>query len=534
MSNVYEPKRLQQANRWRSQYNPLRGLTMARVVSLLEQGERGSYANLQWLYRYIEKRDATVRALKRLRLEALKNKPWRIETVDPDNLPPGATDAMAEKQAQHLRELYEGIGNLTRAIEFLGLAEFRGFAHLERHYDKDGRLIHLEPVPQWHWFRDGIYGVWRYDPESRGFIAGTVPIDPTQFVIREVEDPIDEIALRLFVRKALGEKDHDGFIEVFGIPPTFAEMPPDTPPEKEDEYMAMAEAVIGDMRGVLPSGAKIHHPGSEARGTEPFSDYLRRIDEQIVLAGTSGKLTMLAESGSGTLAGGAHSETFDELAEGEAKSVAEVFREFIDEPELEAAFPGQPHLAYLVIGEPDSEDADALVDRSVKLEGAGIAVDVEDLGDRIGQKLERKAAARPPGEPEDPEEAGEGLPTSNEPPSRERARNRARARREEEGFLRSAADELAEALRTSYRPLAERLAELLALADAEDVSDEELAQMLEDFRDQALPDLFETLAEQDQVAATFERILGAATADGLAGGPPSRGSGVANGGGDAG
>ena len=38
------------ANRWRDGYNPLRGLTMARAVSLMEDAQRGVMADLQWLY----------------------------------------------------------------------------------------------------------------------------------------------------------------------------------------------------------------------------------------------------------------------------------------------------------------------------------------------------------------------------------------------------------------------------------------------------------------------------------------------------
>jgi len=35
-------------NQWREYVNPLRGLTLERIVSLIEQGERGAFADLQW------------------------------------------------------------------------------------------------------------------------------------------------------------------------------------------------------------------------------------------------------------------------------------------------------------------------------------------------------------------------------------------------------------------------------------------------------------------------------------------------------
>jgi hypothetical protein len=44
------------ANRWRENYNPLRQLPMAIAVSLLERGQRGDMALLQWTFRFIERR----------------------------------------------------------------------------------------------------------------------------------------------------------------------------------------------------------------------------------------------------------------------------------------------------------------------------------------------------------------------------------------------------------------------------------------------------------------------------------------------
>ena len=40
----------QKSNRWREYCNPMRGMTLQRVATLLESGERGEYADLQWFY----------------------------------------------------------------------------------------------------------------------------------------------------------------------------------------------------------------------------------------------------------------------------------------------------------------------------------------------------------------------------------------------------------------------------------------------------------------------------------------------------
>ena len=49
-------------NQWREYVNPLRGLTMERIVSLIEQGERGAFADHKessiWPSRRISSRTA--------------------------------------------------------------------------------------------------------------------------------------------------------------------------------------------------------------------------------------------------------------------------------------------------------------------------------------------------------------------------------------------------------------------------------------------------------------------------------------------
>ena len=51
---------------------------------------------------------------------------------------------------------------------------------------------------------------------------------------------------------------------------------------------------------------------------------------------------MLTESGSGTLAGNAHQEAFNQVAKADAVMMAEALQRDFDTPMLAAAFPGWP------------------------------------------------------------------------------------------------------------------------------------------------------------------------------------------------
>ena len=372
------------ANLWRDSYNPLRGLTISRSVSLLEEGERGAFAGLQWLYRYVEMQDATLGALVERRTSAVQKMGWDVKI--PEGLT-GADLALAERQAEVLKGTYNGIGNLKAAIEFLCMASFRGFSHLEV-VREDGVITELAPVEQWYWVREGLNGAWLYNGESKLGTTQGEDISERDFVIREVARPINRVALIGFVRKSMSQKDWDGFIETFGIPAVFIIAPPDISEGDEEKYQAVADGIVSDAKGVLPSGSDVKTVDNGARGVNPFLEHIKYQDEQLVLRGTGGKLTMLAESGSGTLAGEAHKGSFDEIAEAEAVEISEFLQCSVDELVLEENFPGQARHAYFCIAANEETDSGAVVEDVVNLEKAGYRVKRDQVSEKTGYELE--------------------------------------------------------------------------------------------------------------------------------------------------
>jgi phage gp29-like protein len=410
-------KNLQLSTNWRAQFNPLRGLTIAQLVTMLEAAERGNYARLQWLYRFVEKRNSTLRAVLQRRQASMTRLDWdiRLRDVHATGNPPGPR-TLAARQAAVLRDAYERIENLREAVTFLALAEFRGYAHLERHFDARGRTVKLEPVPQWFWARLGPDAPWQYNAEARPGLPmpGDPVLDPEKFIFRENDSPIDEIAVIAHVRQSLSQKDWDGFVETYGLPPLFLELPPDIPAEREAEYQAQAEAIIGDARGTVPHGTQIHTVDSGARGQNPFAEHLRYQDEMIVLAATGGKLTALAESGTGTLAGVAHQKAFDDITEAEAALISEIFQRQFDRPLLAKLFPGEPQLAYFEMAATRSLNPGDVIAQALILARAGYEIDPAELSEKTGYRLKlRNYALLPIPKPPMPEPA-EPDPVENE------------------------------------------------------------------------------------------------------------------------
>src|ERR1700744_2535957 len=80
---------VRQSNRWRDNYNPIRGLVIARAISILEAADRGDFAELQLVMRKVERRYPALKGLKARRLAALERLDWEIKVVD--ELPEGVS-----------------------------------------------------------------------------------------------------------------------------------------------------------------------------------------------------------------------------------------------------------------------------------------------------------------------------------------------------------------------------------------------------------------------------------------------------------
>lgn len=261
---------MQHYNRWREEYNPLRGLTLSRAVQLAEAYFRGEMADYQWACFFVEQTDADLFALLEMRL-------GRILEMEYDFIAEkGADEARAKAQHQRLTDKFAQIDNLNEAIEHLALAPFRHFSHLEKWYE-GGELVHLACVDQWNVVRDGLRGPWRYNPEAKSCnytsLGAEADMPPEQFLFREVRRGINRIALFKFVRSNLSEKDWDAFVEIFGFLGGVVVGPPDLATDKASEFATAANSVAEGGSGFLPHGSD-YKVNPTAKGAHPFKERL--------------------------------------------------------------------------------------------------------------------------------------------------------------------------------------------------------------------------------------------------------------------
>lgn len=383
------------ANHWRDQYNPLRGLTMSRAVSLMEDAQRGVMADLQWLYASelgIEATDPDLMTIVEKTLAGVADMDWQIVTADPEQR--GFDAALAQEQKDFLEASYNACDNLPEAIDHLVMARFRGFSHLQPWLKPDWTLEHLEPLPQWNMVRDGTSSRWAWNPEAHQkpyrHFGADARLSPEDYILLENRRPVNRIALIKYIRANVSEKDWDAYCEIYGVPGVFIVMPPNIPDGEEAKYRNEAVAAAEAASGALPNGSDVKTL-SEVRGVQPFQTRLEWLQKQLVLAGTGGMLTTLAEpTGIGGGASGVQDSAWQTIVRRMAHKVEQPLNRQYDRRALAALFPGRPQLAAFALRAKQERDVGAAVDSIASLASAGYQVDVAQVEAETGYKVTLK------------------------------------------------------------------------------------------------------------------------------------------------
>lgn len=396
-------------NHWREYYNPLRALDLQRYIALYDFSRRGLNAELQNVYREMEQLFPVLIALISRRTAQLRNRDFIITTLDEDYLPPGATQAMADEQADCLRQAYAAVTNKREAVRRLFLGAFRGWSHLEKIYAHPGTadwtVNKLEFVEQWHWTRKSMYAEWEYVAAATQSNSG-IAVDAEQFVIYEAPFALDRLALLLWIRCNLCEKDWDALCAIYGIPRPGVIMPANVPGDVEEKYLQAAESFAAGAAAALPNGTTvIPQPLGDLKG-DIFNQRIDHLEKQLVLAGTGGRLTMLsANTGLGDKGQAAeHAAAFDEIGDMDAGDVSECFNLQFDSPILDREFPGQAHLARASLAAAQETDTAAICAEILQLSQAGYQVAPELVKEKTGYEVTIKQAAPGAIAPKEPEE----------------------------------------------------------------------------------------------------------------------------------
>jgi phage gp29-like protein len=487
---------------WHEATNPLRGLTVDRAIALYDNARRGCYADLTWLYQEIEAADPTLMVCTERRAAGVEEIDWLCRPKSAKRLGKTFDQVLADEQAAFLEAAYGACPDLLDGIEHLATAFFRGFAHCVPRYAAGGRaLASLETLDAWNFCRNRATGEWLWNPDARGWatVDNFRPIPPTELASLVRTRHIDYPALTIYIRAALGERLWGKFIERYGVPPVMIVMPEFAEKSDEATYMAAAQRVASGGSGALPNGATVTY-ATEARGTNPFTEYLKHQQELVVLLATGGLATSLSmPAGLGEGASGQHGSTWRTIVRRDSRFIAAALNARVSADLLAAQYPGRPVLAEFAFQVDPPATAAEVFDAGTKAVGAGYRIAQADLESKSGYKLETFSGPAPA----TAVAANKELLRASAPP---------REIPSAEELSLAAMDALAEARRRQLAPVIDRLLSALEEPD-EQALRTRLATLLQD-----LPGLVAQLKIPEADIALVERILSDAVGAGFADG----------------
>lgn len=198
-------------------------------------------------------------------------------------------------------------------------------------------------------------GQWLYNENADPVPAHPEELDREAVIIRE-SMPIDLPAMFLICAKHHSVMAWDAFLDTFGIPNILISMPPNTTEEQALAFDLMAQKLIGEGRGTLPNGADVKTVETAQNNTENFHSRAKWCNEAIITLATGGTLTVTSAPDSGTLAGNAHTDSFERLCAGTARDISETINAQFCRRILKNAFPEEPILARFTLApEPADE-----------------------------------------------------------------------------------------------------------------------------------------------------------------------------------
>lgn len=341
---------------------------------------------------------------------------------------------LAEQQRKAALALLAKVDNLDSALVKLGEADFYGLAALEVCGSWETRM-RWEPIEPWHLYRPLPNGPVFYNEQ-----ADTVPQRAEELaeecVIIRTAPAMHLPVMFLISRMSHSEEQWDAFIDTYGLPNIFFELPAAMDERRALELDAIVKRLTGDGRGTLPNGTKIQTVETQQRDGTLFEQRGKWCRDAIISLVLGGTLTMETAPNSGTLAGNAHADSFAELCEGSAAGIASAVDEQFLRPLLRKVFPNQPILVSFEFRPVDAEDAQQVAQTLATLKTAGWQVSPETASEMLGFEVLEAPEPQQPAAPY-------GMPFGNTAPAAGVVTNAADTPAEEAPLTKAELDALA-------------------------------------------------------------------------------------------
>lgn len=371
------------SNAWSTMMNPLRNLTQTGIQQLIENVKRGNDVRLQVAFKEIEQQMPIFGICLNKRLAGITSRKWDI--VPADDSPE------AKAQAEVVKKMFDksdtrNIDGLTECLRHLGMASFRGRSVVKPFINDDNEL-YFKNIENWnalaynnrlYWNPDADQGVNLRDDNT------LQELTEDEVVWISEERPIDLPGLMIYLRQLIGEDRWSMAVEKFGIPPVVITAPEGTPDQALDVWYQRAIQIWNGGSGVLPPGAKVDTL-TDARGQDPFSEYVNHQMEMIVLLACGEKMTTLGGStGLGSNLADVQTQEFNNLVSYDCKrisnaltrcAVAKCVRRMFNTDEIKCRFS---------FVEDDNVLPEKYIELARSLKDMGVTIDIAKLKELTG------------------------------------------------------------------------------------------------------------------------------------------------------
>lgn len=368
------------ANVFSKLFNPLRSLTKTQIERMVNNWHHGDDVRMQMVFSEIEVQSPIYQVCINKRTAGVLNRKWDIVPVD--------ESSQAKEQAKQVKKVFEKSDSrnedgLTEALKWLVMAAFRGRSAIKPFFDENGDLF-FKKLNNWNvlCYNDHFY--WNPSSEEVGWFDQGVEMPnvvnlPKDEICYLVDDmPIDLPGLMLYLRQLVGEEQWARFVEKSGIPQVIIGAPEGTPEQNLNQWNYRAMQIFEGGSGTLPHGAEVHLL-TEARGQDPFSEYIQHQMEMISILATGGTLmTIGGSTGLGSDLARVQQESFNSIVNQDCKRISNAISNSVVGKICEKLGLGDVKCRFTFV-EDDEYTADNYLDMAIKLNGLGMKIDPAEL-----------------------------------------------------------------------------------------------------------------------------------------------------------
>ena len=248
-------------------------------------------------------------------VESVAMQGWKIDAAD--------DSPEAQRQKTALEEFYHSVNGLQQSFGQLASAMFYGYAHLQYIEDSWGRRF--EFIPQRYWVRPGVLNEWQFNPQCYIGVDTGESVEEETLVVMEHRYPILSPAARASFERNHAKITWDNHMDRYGSAPVIINAPKDASPAVMDAMERACEQLKSGASIVLPPESPAAPLNASNINENYFLSRINMADKDQVRFVMAGTLTVLNESGSGTLAGSAHTDSWNAVVSAVCSKVAEAF-----------------------------------------------------------------------------------------------------------------------------------------------------------------------------------------------------------------